>query len=406
MHLSLDRLQRLALLSVLLNGALVGLKYFLARMSGSTALLADAVHSATDVLASLMLFVGLRVSKRRDRRFPYGLYKIENLTSLFIAALILFAAYEILVQALRTSGPLELPAVPYALSGVAVAMAAAYLFSRYELKVARQERSPGLEADAQHIRTDLFSSAVILAGLAGSLFGFQLDRIAAVVVVVFVARAGLEVAVDAIRVLLDASIDFATLDRVKAIILAEPKVVEIKSLTGRNSGRFRFIEAEIVLRETDLKKAHRTSERIEKNVRKEVENVDHILIHYEPVSKTHLLCAVPLENPDGIMSEHFGDAPYFGLFSLDLRTRRATVELVEKNPFLGQERAKGIAVAEWLVQKGVDRVYVRSAFHGRGPVYVFSDAGVEVVSTEASDLRTVMEQAAEELSTQVEYQQD
>ena len=56
MHLSLDRLQRLALLSVLLNGALVGLKYFLARMSGSTALLADAVHSATDVLASLMLF--------------------------------------------------------------------------------------------------------------------------------------------------------------------------------------------------------------------------------------------------------------------------------------------------------------------------------------------------------------
>lgn len=389
----LEKAEKLAALSVALNVFLAGLKYGLAHLSGSTALRADAVHSLTDVVASLSLLLGLRVSRRKSRRFPYGLYKLENLAALLTSGLILYAAWEILKDALHAPTAVALRNVPLGMAGVALAILLAWLFSTYENRVGRELRSPGLVADAAHVRTDVFSELVILVGLAGSFFHLPLDRVAAVVVVLFVAHSGIEIAVDAVRVLLDASIEFPTLDKVKSIILSEKGVVEVKSLTGRNSGRFRFIEAEIVVRENQLSKAHRLVERIEDRIREQVENVDHILIHYEPVRKTKILCAVPLDTREGAVSQHFGDAEYFGFFEVDLTEGRVVTESVEKNPYLGLERAKGITVAEWLVERGVDRVYTRTEFHGRGPMYVFSDAGVEVVSTSAADLEGVIQEA-------------
>ena len=391
--LHLEKAERLAALSVGLNLFLVALKYGLARLSGSTALMADAVHSLTDVVASLSLLLGLHVSRRKSRRFPYGLYKLENLAALLTSGLILYAAYEILMEALHAPAGHALRNVPLGMAGVALATLLAWLFSTYEAKIGRELRSPGLMADAAHVRTDVFSELVILIGLAGSFFNLPLDRAAAVVVVLFVAHSGIEIAVDAVRVLLDASIEFSTLDKVKSIILSEKGVVEVKNLLGRNSGRYRFIEAEIVVRENQLEKAHKLAERIENRIKSEVENVDHILIHYEPVRKTKILCAVPLDSRDGTVSEHFGDARYFGFFEVDLTEKRVVSESVEKNPYLNLERAKGIAVAEWLVEKGVDRVYARTEFQGRGPVYVFSDAGVEMVHTEAANLEDVIEEA-------------
>ena len=391
--LHLEKAERLAALSVALNLFLVGLKYGLAQASGSRALMADAVHSLTDVVASLSLLLGLHVSRRKSRRFPYGLYKLENLAALVTSGLILYAAFEILMDALHAPSGQALRNVPLGMAGVALATLLALLFSIYEGKIGRELRSPGLIADAAHVRTDVFSELVILIGLAGSLFHLSLDRAAAVIVVLFVAHSGIEIAVDAVRVLLDASIEFSTLDKVKSIILSEKGVVEVKNLLGRNAGRYRFIEAEIVVRENQLEKAHRLAERIENRIKEEVENVDHVLIHYEPVRKTRLLCAVPLDTRDGGVSEHFGDANYFGFFEVDLAEGRVVSESVERNPYLSVERAKGITVAEWLVEKGVDRVYARTEFQGRGPVYVFSDAGVEMFRTDAARLEEVIGEA-------------
>ena len=87
--------ERLALASIGVNLMVTGLKYFLGWFSGSLALLADAVHSSADVVSSASIWGGIRLSRRKSKRFPYGLYKLENLVALGTSALILLAGYEI-----------------------------------------------------------------------------------------------------------------------------------------------------------------------------------------------------------------------------------------------------------------------------------------------------------------------
>lgn len=184
--------------------------------------------------------------------------------------------------------------------------------------------------------------------------------------VFFIGKAGLIIFLDAIRVLLDASVDFETLDRVKSTILEERKVGTINALWGRNSGRFKFIEADIVLKVHNLERAHAVSKRIEREIKKRVSNVDHILIHYEPQKKETRTCVVPLGGDKRTVSDHFGDAPYFYVATLK--------------------------ESEWLIQQGGDTVLTRRDFRGRGPSYVFSDAEVDIHHTESKSLEEAIQQ--------------
>ncbi|WP_278186434.1 cation diffusion facilitator family transporter [Desulfobacter hydrogenophilus] len=262
-------------------------------------------------------------------------------------------------------------------------------FSRYELRQGKKIGSPSLIADAKHIRTDMLSSSVILAGLVGAWFGLDLDRMAAILVVLFVFKAGAGIFVDAFRVLLDASLDFETMDRVKTIILKDPRVVLINSLWGRNSGRYKFIEADIVIKARNLEKASAVSRAIEGEIKKQVFHVDHILIHYEPQKKETRTLAVPLNDDMQGLSEHFGDAPYFYIATVRDRDGTLLSEAYHRNPFAGEEKGKGIKVSEWLLEDGIDTVYTPKGFKGKGPGYVFSDAGVDVIVTRDRSLKDI-----------------
>jgi predicted Fe-Mo cluster-binding NifX family protein len=275
------------------------------------------------------------------------------------------------------------------MAGVLLTMGMTFAFSRYELRKGKEIGSPSLIADAQHIRTDMLSSGVILAGLIGGLFGLKLDRIAAIIVVLLVFKASLGIFVDAIRVLLDASVDFKTLDRVKTIILNDPNVLSINALWGRNSGRFKFIEADIVLKAKDFDKASLVSRRVEEKIRREVSHVDHILIHYEPQKKDTRTWAVPLMEDRKTLSEHFGEAPYFYIATLRDRDGVLLSEASHHNPFSREEKGKGIKVSEWLIEQGVDTVYSPKGFKGKGPGYVFSDAGIDIILTEGKSLEEI-----------------
>jgi cation diffusion facilitator family transporter len=384
--------ERLALISVAVNLAVTGLKYFFGVFAGSLALVADAVHSSADVVSSASIWAGLRISRRKSKRFPYGLYKVENLVALGTAGLILVAGYEIFRTVLAGGENIKAARLPYAIAGVVLIGLILLAFSRYELRQAKKLGSPSLKADAHHLTTDLFSTAVILVGLAGSYVkpGFPLDQIAAVIIVVLIAWVGLGIAVDAIRVLLDASVDFDTLSRIRDIILDFPQVDKIISLTGRNSGRFKFIEADLALRVQELDKAHFLANQIEKRLKEEVPHVDHVLIHYEPVAKDTRVVAMPASADKERLSEHFGEAPYFLVITL----KRASNQILEEkwlaNPYKTEEKAKGIKVSEWLVGLGVDEIIMSKDIEHRGPYYVFSDNKVDMRHTELRNLRDII----------------
>jgi predicted Fe-Mo cluster-binding NifX family protein len=233
--------------------------------------------------------------------------------------------------------------------------------------------------------------------------GLPLDRYAALVIVILIAKTGWELLSDGMRVLLDASLDAETLDQVQAIVEADPAVVEVRSLVGRNAGRYRFLEADVALRVDDLEKAHAVGQRIERAIRQQVPYVERVLVHYEPRLRTHLRYAVPLADAGGRVSAHFGEAPFFGLVTVRLRKKDdPAAQSVERqeivaNPHLDVEKAKGIRVGEWLVGLKVDVVLLQEDVQGKGPAYVFADAGVETRLIEASTLAEALQaQRAEE----------
>ena len=382
----MEKGQKVALLAIGVNLGLFGMKYLFAGLSGSVALMAEAFHSLTDVIASSTVFAGLILSKRKTKAFPYGLYKVENLVSVIVALTILYAGYEIALEAVKGSISV-LRNLWITIASVVCAMAITYGFSRYEARVGAEIESPSLIADARHIRVDMLANMIVLAGLISSFSGFNLDRIAAFIIVFFIARAGGKILIDGIRVLLDASLDYATLSSAEKLILDEPQVVEIQNLMGRNSGRYKFIEANIILKTHDFKKANFIAHRIEANIKRQIKNVDRVLIHFEPTPKENLIYAFPLKDA-GLkqISSHFGEAPYFALIKVGVKDKRAIEYKLIKNPYTQVESGKGILVAEFLNKYFIDVIVTKEPFDGKGPFYVFATAAVENLLTEGGSV--------------------
>ncbi|MDD2497434.1 MAG: cation diffusion facilitator family transporter [Desulfitobacteriaceae bacterium] len=374
--------ERVAMLAVAVNVFMFGFKYVLAHYSGSMALRAEAFHSLLDVVASSTVLGGLLIANRKTRMFPYGLYKIENLVSVFVAILILFAGYEIVLGAF-SGGTGEIRYSGIAIGGVLLMVVIAYTFSRYERKVGLEMNSPSLVADAEHIRVDLLANLIVVAALLANYIQIDFDRVATILIAGFIVWAGGKILIDAVRVLLDASLDHETLSEAEKLIVCEPQIMGIKSITGRNSGRYKFIEATIVVNTNDLDKAHFIITRIENKIKDAIKNVDRVLIHYEPVQKKNLVLAIPLENTEGNeISSHFGEAPFFLLVFVDRESKIILQTETVANPFSVAEHGKGILAAEMLNKHHIDILFLKNNFGGKGPLYVFSDAGVEIKLTD------------------------
>jgi len=375
--------------SIGINVILAGLNLAIARASGSLAVEAEMIHNLVDFLTAVGVLIGLKLATRTSKAFPYGLYKIENVVSVGLGVMTFVTAYEIARDAiLADAGVATVNA--WMLTGVVVATAIPLVFSHFELRAGRAANSPALIADAREYRAHVFTTGVVFAALLGQWFNLPLDRFAALIIVIAIGKTGWELLSEGMRVLLDASLDAEMLQQIRETIAAEPTVAEIKSVTGRNAGRFRFVEAEVALRVRELAKAEAVTQRIENQILEVCPYVERVLIHAEPAQRTHLLVAAPLADVDGTLSKHFGEAPYFGL----VRVRLADGVVEERrsiaNSFLDEEKAKGIQVAEWLVAQKVDVVVVKEALRGRGPAYVFRDAGVELRQTDADTLSADM----------------
>ncbi len=377
------QIRNVAFLAFLLNLGLAGVKGWLAYESASLAVTAGAVDSAADSVASLAVFFGLLLSARKTKTFPLGLYKVENLISVIVALFIFFAGYEIATRLIRPPAPppdITLSLLWWML-GCTVAV---FLFGKYALFLGEKTESPALKAEGRHRQADALASLVVLISVLLNYYHidfqysyFTIDRIAALFVLAFIIKAGWELLTDGMRVLLDASADRATLDKAREIIQKEPAVKVIRSLAGRNAGRFRFLNADIALRTDDLKKAHRISERIETAVRQEIPHVERVMIHYAPDRTDVQRIAFPTGEDGETIYPHFGEAPNFAIWQIRPREGEVEKKTILKNPFSRAEKGKGIQAARFLTEQNIDKAGARKKIEFSGPGYVFSDAGVQ-----------------------------
>ncbi|WP_456433080.1 cation diffusion facilitator family transporter [Thermosulfuriphilus sp.] len=382
---------RLALISALINLLLAFSKYFFGKLTGSLALKADALHSAADVVCSLTIWAGIKISTRRSRNFPYGLYKVENLAALAAAFFIFYAAYEIIKESLRLQTPTQLEYLPWAILGVLLMAVVTFFFSKYEYRLAKLTGSPSLEADAKHTFTELLSAAVILVGLLGSLTPFKFtDKLAALFVAMVIIHLGWGILRDSIKVLLEASVDSKTLSGIISLIRAHPEIVSIKSLLGRQAGRFKLIEAEIILDCESLEEAHALVTAIEEEIYQRFPDIDRVFIHFEPRPREEVIVAIPVDEEGAKVMEHFGCAPAFLLVYLDCKDGQKIKEKrLISNPQIDSSRKKGVKTAEFLAGLGVNRLLLKKCPESSGAFYALKALKIEVICRPSFELATL-----------------
>ena len=376
---------RIGIYSLVVNLILVAIKLSLSFVTGSLALRADGIHSLVDVFASVALILGLVISGRKSPRFPYGLYKVENLVSAIISLLLFFTAYEIVAEAITKETAIA-SYDSWVLAVVAVLVLVPLLFGVYELKQGKKYHSPSLMADGSQFRADVLGSSIVFFAILGQLVGISLDKVAACIIALFIVYAAWGLLVSSMRVLLDASVNREVLEKIRSLIETEPAVSKVKNLVGRNSGRYIFAEADIVMRITDLKKAHLISEEIERKIRMEIPSIDRVLIHYEPQTKTQIRYSVPLSDRNGTITDDFGKAPYFAVIDIHVKDGAVSRQEIIDNPYRDLEKGRGIKVAEFILKYKPDIVVSQKSLTGKGPGYALTDAGTETIQTEANSL--------------------
>ena len=339
---------RVATWGVVVSVALMALTVVIAAVSHSFALTATAVDCVVDVVAALVLWLGLRLSERKTAAFPYGLYKIENLLQVAVALLIFIASYEIARQAFAAGR--RTPSIDgLIIAGVVVTIAATWVYGWYATRWGKRVSSPALVADGKHRQTDVVSTSLALVAVVSTYAGFNIDRAAAVIILAFAVYAGWGLLVAGMKVLLDASVDADTLTQIQRILESEALVSQVDSLAARSAGRYLFLEATLRLRTDDLAKAHAASEHLEAQIREAIPAMERVSLHIEPRRREILHVAAPLTSPEGEISGEFGEAPVFGLAEVRAADGQVLRQEVLPNPKLGIEKQKGILVAEWLV---------------------------------------------------------
>jgi cation diffusion facilitator family transporter len=273
--------KKISLYSVGVNLLLSLIKIIGGVISGSVALTADGVHSLSDLAASLSVYAGIVISNKKSKLFPYGLYKVENLVALVSAFAIFFAGYEIAKDVLfGKTEPMKNLTVAILVIGLTVLIT--YLYSRWEKQKAIELNSPSLLADAEHIKTDFYTAIVVLVGVLGQYFGYPVvEKLAVVVVIYFIFHSGFEILKEAIKVLLDASLDYESIEKIREITLKHPKVKKINQIVGRNAGSYKFVQLDIDIDTDSLKEAHQIAHEIEKDIKKSMPFVEKVVTHFQ-----------------------------------------------------------------------------------------------------------------------------
>ena len=386
--------ERAAKYSTLTNLGLSIIKGVFGLLSGSVALMADSIHSFSDIFASLAVYIGLKLSQRKpDQKFPYGYYKAETMSSLIIAVVIVFSGLEVImesVQGIINPQPLKIPFIAIIVAAISVAVS--FLLARYEQKVGEEIESPALLGDAKHSLVDVFSSLLVFAGIVASYIGYlSLQGVAGLLVSLLIIWMGLKIGKNAVLVLLDATLDPETVERIKDLALAVEGVEGVHEVRVRSSGPYIFSELHLeTKKDLSVEKAHEISEKVEKTVKNEVKELETLLVQIEPVKKNTLRYALPVETSEGLQStpsQHFGKAPYFLIW--DVSNGEIKNYQIRENPAKDIEKKRGIKTAEFLAKENVDVILSQEV--GEGPKYVLSQFFIRSLTPESEKLSEIME---------------
>ena len=280
---------RVSVQTIIANLILSVFKLIIGFIGNSSAMISDAIHSASDVFSTIVVMIGIKMAaKESDKEHPYGHEKMECVAAIVLAIVLFITGLGIGVEAFRTifSGNYENLEIPGILALIAAVISilvkeGMYWYTRY---FARKINSGALMADAWHHRSDALSSVGALVGIFGARHGFVvMDSAASLVIFVFIAKAAYDIFMDAIDKMIDRSCDENTQKQIYECILETENVLGIDLLQTRIFGNKIYVDAEIeVDGDVTLNEAHDISELVHQRIEEKFDMVKHIMIHVNP----------------------------------------------------------------------------------------------------------------------------
>lgn len=282
-------IQKLSLVSIIGNTLMSGFKLFAGLSGHSGAMLSDAIHSLSDVLTTVIAWVGVKLSRKgADASHPYGHERFECVASLILGLVLLATGLGVGKVGITNiiSREYEILAIPGKVALIAAVVSilgkeAMYWYTRHYAKIIN---SAAFMADAWHHRSDAFSSIGSFIGIGGAMLGYPiLDSVASVVICLFIVKVAFDILKDAVTKMLDTSCGDAYEKKLADHVAAQDGIVGVDMVRSRMFGSKVYVDLEIsVDGEQSLRDAHEIAERIHRDIERSFVEVKHIMIHVNP----------------------------------------------------------------------------------------------------------------------------
>ena len=276
--------------TIAINLALAAFKFLAGFLAHSGAMISDAVHSASDVLATLIVILGVKLAGRdADRDHPYGHERLECIAALVLGVILAATGLGIGASGIRKiagEGALVVPGA-LALAAAVVSIVVKESMFWYTWLAAKKIHSSALKAEAWHHRSDALSSVGSFAGILGARLGFPvLDSVASVVICLFILKAAWDILRDALSKMTDHACSPELTEEMKESILSQPGVLGLDALNTRLFGDRVYVDVEIQADgELPLKVTHATAQAVHDALEKQFPQVKHCMVHVNPAEE-------------------------------------------------------------------------------------------------------------------------
>lgn len=282
---------RVSTVSIIINLLLAAFKFAAGALGHSGAMISDAVHSSSDVVGSLIVIVGVKMSeKKSDKEHPYGHERMESVASLILAGILAAAGFSIGKEAVLsiwhrsylTSAAPGMLALIAAIVSIVV-KEAMFWYTRIN---AKRINSSALKAEAWHHRSDALSSIGALVGIGGALLGVRvMEPIASIVICLFIFKVAIDIFLEAVNNMVDHACDAETEESIRLCAAQQEGVIQVDILRTREFGRKIYVDIELsVDGSLTLWEAHDIAEKVHDTIEETFPDVKHIMVHVNPAT--------------------------------------------------------------------------------------------------------------------------
>ncbi|WP_025270745.1 cation diffusion facilitator family transporter [Hippea sp. KM1] len=347
--------ERWLLFSIVLNTLMAIAKLGFGLGFGIAVIVADGIHSISDVVSSLLLFLSIKFAGKKSKRFPYGMHKLEDFAAFIAGVLIVYAAYRIVKGVLLSEEGVVIAHTWLAVGFMFLVLLAQSVFIFFEWRAAKKLSSSGMKADLLDWILDGGMSVVAIIGIILTHFGIpHAQKVAVAVIALGVFHEAFEILKDSVLTLLDASVDPSIIERAKKVIEGYPEVESVDMLFIRKAGSIFIADIILKIHQRDMEKAHKVIDRIEESLKNAIENLKFITIHYEPAQEQVKKVAILVDSKGGVakrfrdveavrVKEFFKDGELMGVYEYRLFDD-------------DKERGRFVRLISWLLRNGINEL--------------------------------------------------